>query len=528
MNYAITELDKQTILQLTLKYNYRMTITDNNDTILGVINNVVPTSYNISPDSQIRRTIQVDIHNINNIDECMKLYERVNFIFDIGVFNYLKGDYIWYRCGEYVITDISTTFDATNNSLSTTLMDWFAKMDGTRNGQVGGSPTIVIEQKDTNGNITTLQKALKNFIKAEKITDKILIDDIGEFYGIQSMNPSGYKEYRENNPNWNKLPYDLEFSAGDTEATMVAGFTDLYPNLQAYFDIYNNFCCNMIPSCINDPIILDNDFLQKILLSESSESTTYSLTSIKNVTEVFGKTYDIDRNADEQCVESNDVFTLSLDKYEGYSEYEIIAFKPKVTNKGNTKIKINAFSELPVYEEYSSTPIKSGTFIPNEINTIMLRKQNEMLVSYYLGQYQPHALCVLTSDENDTYFTKKYFEDKYNCKNVILRVEKDSPYCIQKFGEILDVKTGDEFDNIISESVASQNAIYQNQKSSSMNETIEIKTKLLPWLDTNVKVEYKKANSNNICQYIVKDISNDLTSYSSTITLQKFYPLYYK
>ena len=56
-----------------------------------------------------------------------------------------------------------------------------------------------------------------------------------------------------------------------------------------------------------------------------------------------------------------------------------------------------------------------------------------------------------------------------------------------------------------------------------MNRIDELIKKLCP-----NGVEYKKANSNNICQYIVKDISNDLTSYSSTITLQKFYPLYYK
>ncbi len=527
MNYVITELDKQTILQPTLKYVYRITITDDKGNVLQVMNDITPSSYDISPDSQIRRNVQITIQNIKNIEAWLNLYMRLNFTFDIGVFNYFKGDYIWYLCGTYVLTDSSTTYDATNNSLFTTLMDWFAKMDGTRNGQVGGAPTILIQQKDSDGNTTTLQKALRNFIVAEKITDKILIEDIGEFYGQQSTNPDKYEEYRKENPDWNKMPYDLEFSAGDTQATMVAGVTDLYPNVQAYFDVYNNFCCNMVPSYVNDPVVLDNDFLQKVLISDSSESTTYSLSSIKNVTEVFGKSYEIDRDADDKCEEFNGVFTLTLDKYDEYTEYQIIAFKPKVTNTDNTQIKINSLPAFPVYNEYSTTSIASGTFIPNEVNTIMLRKKNETWISYYLGQYQPHALCVLTADENDKKYTKKYFEEKYNCKNITFRLEPESPYTIQKIGEVLDVKTGDEFDNIISESVAAQNAVYFNQQASSMNETIDISTKMLPWLDINVKVEYKKINSNDIKQYIIKNISNDLSSGTSTLTLQRFYPLYF-
>lgn len=527
MNYVITELDKQTLLQPALEYCFRVTIADNNGNILQVMDDVTPSIYSISTDNQVRRNLDVSIQNIKDVEAWLNLYMRLNFVFEIGVFNYFKGDYIWYPCGTYIITDSSTVYDAENNTLTITLMDWFAKMDGTRNGQVGGAPTIVVQQKDADGNTTTIQKALRNFITAEEITDKILIEDIGEFYGQQSTNPDKYEEYRKENPDWNKMPYDLEFSAGDTQASIVTNITDLYPNIQAYYDVYNNFCCNMVPSCVNDSIILDNDFLTKVLAADSSENTTYSLSSIKNVTEVFGKSYEVDRDADDKCEEVNGVFTLTLDKYDAYTEYQIIAFKPKVTNTDNTQIKINSLPAFPVYNEYSTTSIASGTFIPNEVNTIMLRKKDETWISYYLGQFQPHALCVLTNNENDKKYTKKYFENKFNCKNIIFRVETDSPYTIQKIGEILDVKTGKEFDNIISETVAVQNALYFNQKTSSMNETIEINTKLIPWLDVNFKVEYKKINSSETKQYIIKNISHDLSSCISTITLQRFYPLYY-
>lgn len=525
--YSITEQDKQILLQPQLNFQYRFTIRNDSGNILDTVNDIIPESHTISSEDNIRRKISISYYNIKDVEKWLNLYMRLNFVFEIGVFSYFKGDYVWYPCGTYIMTDSSTVYDSMNNVLSTTLEDWFAKMDGTCNGQIGGATSIVIEQKDSNGNITTIQKALRNFIVSEGITDKIIIEDIGEFYGIQSTNPTGYDKYRKNNPDWNKMPYDLEFSAGDTQADVVSEITELYPNVQAYFDVYNNFCCNMIPSCQNDSIILDNDFIQRILISDSSENTTYSLSEIKNVTEVFGKSYDIDRNADENCSIYSNIFNLNIEKYDEYAEYEIITFKPKATNIENPMININSYGNIPIYQEYTSTPIPIGTIKANEVNTIMIRKQNERFISYYLGQFQPHGLCVLTGDLNDKKYTKKYFEEKYNCKNVVLRLESESPYTIQKIGEILDVKSGDEFDNIKSNSVAEQNAIYFNRKSSSMNDTVEISTILIPWLDVNQKVEYKKANSTETNQYIIKNISHDLSSDISTITLQRFYPLYY-
>ena len=95
-------------------------------------------------------------------------------------------------------------------------------------------------------------------------------------------------------------------------------------------------------------------------------------------------------------------------------------------------------------------------------------------------------------------------------------------------GEILDVKSGEEYESIISNTVAEQNALYQNQISSSRNDTISLSTILIPWLDVNIKVSYKRSNSDVVEQYIVKSISHDFESMSSNITLQKFYPLYFE
>jgi hypothetical protein len=89
-------------------------------------------------------------------------------------------------------------------------------------------------------------------------------------------------------------------------------------------------------------------------------------------------------------------------------------------------------------------------------------------------------------------------------------------------------KTGKQFDNILSDSVAKENAIYYNKQSSSIYDTVTITTKLLAFLDVNEKIEYKKQQEEVSHHYITKSIEHSLESETSQITMYRFYPLYYK
>ena len=329
-------------------------------------------------------------------------------------------------------------------------------------------------------------------------------------------------------PKWNQLPYDLKYEVGCTVGTILSEIAELYPNCQMYFDIYNNFCFNLIPSCEYEPITLDNEYLQEILISDNSESVTYDIKNIKNITEVFGSIHEVDRTS-TSCSLSTNIYTITLDNYEGYSSGDIIAFTPNASNIANTKVRINSLNTLPLYYEYTTDYIDKGLLEKGKMYVIQIKRVNGNLLAYYLGQYQPHALCVLTDNANDSKYTKSYFAKKYNCdvRNITLRVEKNSPFTVQRLGEVLDVKTGDEFENIISDSVAVENAIYYNRKSTSMNDTVTITTKMIPFLDVNVKVEYQKQQDNEVKQYIVKSVSNDTESNITHITMYRFYPLYY-
>lgn len=533
MKYHITQYDKDLLTQESTDYKYRLFIVGKNKNRLDELYGIKSIgTYTIDSDSETRRTVSFtmyldDSYRSDSLENKLTDWIGCNFELQIGIYNLREDDYIWYQCGYYLITSANTAYNAVDNSITLSLSDWYAMLNGTRNGQIGGAPTISIPNEDKDGNPITIKQAIESIIKGETDIRDYIIDDIGQFHGMPQNN-ADYEQFRADNPLWNQLPYDLEYDAGCTVGDILSEIKDLYPNCQMYFDIYGNFCFHLIPSCEHDPVLLSDDFLQQIIVSENSENVSYDVAGIKNITEVFGADYDIDRHS-SSCSLSNDTYLLTLEDYPNYVSGNIIAFIPDATNVSSAKIQINSLVPIPVYYEYSASYIQEGLLESGKTYVFQLKKVNGNYVAYYLGQYQPHALCILTGNEYDSQYTKAYFSKKYNCdeRNITLRVEPESPFTVQRLGEILDVKSGDDFENIISDSLALENAIYYNRKSSSVNDTVTITTKMIPFLDTNVKIEYKKQQEDKPHHYVITSISNNTESLVSQITMCRFYPLYY-
>lgn len=535
MKHTITQEDKNLLLQGHLQYNYKLLVVDKNNNVADELSGLQAIgSYSIDSDSNIRRTCSFVMYLNNacrNDSIEQKLYEWVgcSFRLQIGLYRLRDSDFQWYECGYYLITEANTSYNAAENSITTSLSDWYARLNGIRNGQIGGAPTISIPNKDENGGIITVKQVTEDLLKSETGIKNYIIDDIGQFYGMPQNNPN-YMQYREENPLWNQLPYDLEYEAGCTVGDIFSEVCGLYPNCQMYFDIYGNFCFNLIPSCEYEHITLDDSFIQQILTGDQSESVSYDVENIKNVTEVFGAAYDIDRYS-KSCTASVNLYSVSLDNYTQYGHGDFIAFIPNTNNGADMKIRINSLASVPLYYENTENHIGEGILEAGKTYVIQIKRTDSAgaFAAYYLGQYQPHALCVLTDSENDPVYTKAYFAQKYNCheRNIVLRVEEGSPFAVQKIGEILDVKSGDVFDNIISDSSAVENAVYYNRKSSSVYDIVKIQTKMIPFLDVNEKVEYRKQQEGESHFYVVKSIVNNTDAKTSDITMYRFYPLYY-
>lgn len=564
MKYIITERDKDIILQNSLQYKYRIYIVKDK-TVMDMVEGIQSIGgYNIDGDSSVRRTTSFvlyleDTYAENHIEERINLWIGYDFVVNIGIYDIIADDYAWYECGTYAITNANTTYNATENSLTFNLSDWYTKLNGERNGQMTGIPTIEIPV-EVDGVKTTIRKSFIEVIKDNGIVDYI-IDDIGEFYGMPDNN-SDWEEYRRLNPEWNILPYDLTFNGGCCVSEILEKYKGLYPNLQVYFDVYNNLCYDMIPSNNDTATVLDNNFLQKILLADSAESVTYDIAAIKNVTEVYGKSYDATRYSDVECeslIEDNSVtYTIPLSLYKTYVNGNIIRFTPNVKNdKTKTYVRIKdtetgeVLDTLPLYYEFEEKfieqdEIETGSTYVFKITYINPTEEIEgYYVAYFLGTYQPHAICFLTDGTdhsgdlvtlfaNTEYevtvprYSEEFFAYKYNCdvKYVTKRVEEGSPFSVEKLGIIFETKQGEEFDAIISNSVAVSNSIYFNKKSSTTQDVVTITTKMIPWLDVQQKVSYRKQQDGKEHEYIIKSVANDLSSMTTTITMYRFYPLY--
>ena len=231
----------------------------------------------------------------------------------------------------------------------------------------------------------------------------------------------------------------------------------------------------------------------------------------------------------ENCTTSGNTYKLQLDDYEKYVSNDYIAFTADKNNAEGIQLQINGLSLVPIYYENTTNPVAADTMTAGETYVLQYKKVDNSGRFYYLGQYQPHAICVLTADAQDPVYTKQYFAERFNCKNVVFRVEPDNPFTIQQIGIVPDVKTGDTYDNITSVSNAIETAIYDNIKTSSWNDIVTITTLCVPWLDVYEKVTWQKQNTSEPYPYIITNISHNLggTVPTTSITMYRFHPLMY-
>lgn len=547
----ITQEDLLVVLQHSSDPRLRLNIEvlDAKQKVLDTLNcGLTGGSVSINGESDVRRTanftIQPTLKDKIKLTENSLLWLNKDIRVSVGLYNPRSKQYKYYPLGWYVYTDTSGTYDATNDNLTINCADFMKKLDGTKNGQLG---SLIIsfpayEENETTGEVikyNIIRNAVIEILeKLARITNH-RIDDIGEYKALSEYNEN-WKQYREENITWNTIPFDQEFSAGCSVLSILTTFRDLYPNYEMFFDMDTNaFICQLKPMCYEDDIILDNSFLQRVLISEN---TTVDMSTVRNICEVWGQVIEADFY-NEVCSYSGNVYTSSISGYnEGYYNGDIIALKIPSTNQAGAKLNINNFGSVPILNEADEAPIKANEMKANQVYAFKVKKKRvdkqDVITAYLLGQWQVHAINVLTngrkSDKKVTssdgkeyvLYSKEYFQKFYNCERVDFTIIPNSPFVIEKLGEILDVKVSGEFENITSNDLAADRAKWENWKNSRLTDNITITTALLPFLDVNQKVSYRRSDSDIEHQYIITSVSHDFAGYKTTITMYRFYPLY--
>lgn len=547
----ITQEDLLIVLQQSAAptIKLKMEILDSGRRITGILDcGLTEGSMSISGESDIRRTaslvVQPTLKEKIKLTENSPLWLNKDIRLSVGLYNARNRQYKYYPLGSYVYTDISGAYDASADSLTVNCSDFMKKLDGTRNGQLGAL-TIRYPAYEENGQTGQVIRynilrdaVIETLRNLAGITD-YRIDDMGEHRALPEYN-SHWQQYREENTTWNAIPFDQEFSAGCSVLSILTAFRDIYPNYEMFFDMdTNTFICQLKPMCYEDGLFLDNAFLQRVLISEN---TSVDISTVRNICEVWGKVIETDFYS-ENCSCSNNTYNVSIPGYEdGYHTGDIISLKIPAASQADTRIDINGFGAICIYNEADEEPVKANELKQNAVYSFKIRKTRvngqDLIKAYLLGQWQVHAVNVLTNGRRSGQFvtapdgqmcelySKEYFQKYYHCERVDLSVVEESPFTVEKLGEILDVKTGGEYENITSDSLAAEMAEWENWKNSRLTDQISITTALIPFLDVNKKVSYRRSDSDREHQYIISSVSHDFSGYTSTITMYRFYPLY--
>ena len=375
--YNITPQDYALLDQADLIYYLKVEIYDDNDTIIDVLDGITLFGgENIDATSNVRRTGSITIVPLlngmtiwNGVDNqaTIDLTERSLIWLDktcfiyIGIQDMLTKQIHYYKVGKFVFTDQTVTYDATTNQMAINFSDMMAYLDGTINGQLGYLTTVIpaYTESDSGQPIEyyKLRSALIRVLSDIAKIKSYVISDIGEYKGMPQYNLN-YKSYRQKHPLWDSVPYDMSFNAGCTIMDIIIKFRDLYPNYESFFDEDGTFYTQMIPSTYYDEPVITNDVLQKYLVPP--ESTTRSLSTIRNVCEVWGQILETDFYT-EEAKNENGAYTFNLAGLENrYYSGDNVAIKVPSTNGKNQAININSFGKLPIYDENTDLPLQEG------------------------------------------------------------------------------------------------------------------------------------------------------------------------
>ena len=598
MAVAITSEDIRLIRQPSVECYVRINILNDNDTVLDSLEGIISDgTVSIDANSDIRRTCNFTIIPTRKqeilVNETSYIWLNRKIKMEVGIKNLRTNEIKYYSQGHFIYTETSGTYDANTNTLQVNCADFMAFLDGSRNGTLGQLQTIIPAYKEDSNTGEVLEynyirdAIIKTITQLGRITD-IQIDEVGEYKGIESRNegycqkdtsitPSensilvdevnykvisqlvddiaigdyviatGYALYRIKNLTWNCIPYDLEFSAGDSILTILTTLRDLYPNYEMFFDINNIFICQMKPSGYDDDIVLSNDYLQQLLISENTETTSSSFSEVKNISEVWGETIEADFYTETGVTYVDNVYIVPNSAYiptgedARYYNGDIVAFNVPITNLNSPSINIENLGAIPIYDGENLNTLKAGVLVEGRTYSFKIKRTYDG-ESYdnraiYLGQYQPHAMTVLlNSDHHDEQvvtptgetveiYSPEYFYELYDVSPSALTrtINEDSPYAIEKIGSILQVE---QKESCVSDDLALAQSEYNNYISTRLTDNITITILLAPFLDVNIKVSYKPYNSETVNQYIIDTINHDFENGTTSITMHRFYPLY--
>ena len=262
--------DYNVLKQQYIKKYIRLELLDFQYNIVDELSgNMTKCSINVDSNSDLRRSCDLgfvvttstfDIKAGSKIflDKMVRPY--------VGYENMRTGEIQWYNQGIYLVNNPQWSYNASTNEISMQALDLMSKLTGLRNGNLEGIPTKIA--KDEN-----VREAIIKTIELGGFTKYIC------------------EECKTKDGTIVPVPYDIEIDVGGTIYDILTGLRDIIPNYQIYFDINGVFHYEPIPLAYDDPVLIDDDLFNNVLISENINT---DFESVKNYVEVLGHTWDVD------------------------------------------------------------------------------------------------------------------------------------------------------------------------------------------------------------------------------------------
>lgn len=387
----------------------------------------------------------------------------------IGVEDLKTHQTIWTNKGIYLLNQPTYGYSAESKALSFQGVDMMALLTDMRGGMLAEAYLIPAGSNVRDVIITIL--------------------------GVNGINEYVVDDCKNSDGSIQPVPYDMNFDAGSTWWDVLEELQSILPNYQMYFDVDGVFHYETTPYRADEFVRMDDDIWKQNVISEN---VSYDFETIKNSVKVLGRTHSVDYYATEVSVDKN-IVNLTIPGVTAITDGLLIGFVLKQSIYGEVSLNVNNLGA-------KSLTKMDGTAVTS------LAKDEYWTASYNGAnnswQFLGHLQAV-----------GEWMDDNPH-----------SPFFVgNPAGEIKIVLYGGDYDNIMSDELATQRAEWEIYQRCRMNDSITLTSVPIYWSEVNWMVAYTPLGQDVVNQYLIRSITTDLThDGTQTYTLIRWYPYYIK
>ena len=148
MSRIIEQSDLNLVDQHVLNLSIRVEVYDKDLNYLDSMDcALISGTFSMDASSDVRRTASFVISpNVKHqlgliIEEDSLVWINRNIVLQVGIQNHITLEYTYYKLGTFLIMTYGSSYDAVTNQLTLNCSDWMAKLDGSKNGELGALVT---------------------------------------------------------------------------------------------------------------------------------------------------------------------------------------------------------------------------------------------------------------------------------------------------------------------------------------------------------------------------------------------------